>query len=70
LAEGKIERKSPKACSLSWLVKVSETRQVVYKAEKRVCRTFPEPDRDGLVSGAKRNFWILRILAFGFSEQK
>ncbi len=33
--------------SLSRLVKVSETGQVVYKAEKDACRAFPDPQGDG-----------------------
>ena len=36
--------------SLSRLVKVTETGQVIYKAEKQACRAFPDPDGDGLVS--------------------
>ena len=34
--------------SLSRLVKVSETGQVIYKAEKGACRAFPDPQRDEL----------------------
>jgi hypothetical protein len=45
--------------SLSRLVKVTETGQVVYKAEKQACRAFPDPRSPGLESGAKRNFQIL-----------
>jgi len=50
--------------SLSRLVKVTETGQVVYKAEKQSCRAFPAPDGDGLVSGPKRNLQILSPLDF------
>ena len=50
--------------SLSRLVKVTETGQVVYKAEKQACQAFPDPDGDGLVSGPKRNFQILSPLDF------
>jgi len=50
--------------SLSRLVKVTETGQVIYKAEKQSCRAFPAPDGDGIVSGAKRNFQILSALDF------
>jgi transposase-like protein len=50
--------------SLSRLVKVTETGQVVYKAEKQSCRAFPDPQRDGLVCGPKRNFQILDPLDF------
>jgi len=50
--------------SLSRLVKVTETGQVVYKAEKPSCRAFPDPHGDGLVCGPKRNFQILAPLDF------
>jgi hypothetical protein len=50
--------------SLSRLVKVTETGQVVYKAEKDACRAFPDPQGDGLQSGAKRNFQVLSPLDF------
>ena len=50
--------------SLSRLVKVTDTGQVVYKAEKQACRAFPDPRGDGLESGAKRNFQILSPLDF------
>jgi hypothetical protein len=50
--------------SLSRLVKVTETGQVIYKAEKDACRAFPEPQGDGLTSGPKRNFQILSPLEF------
>jgi hypothetical protein len=45
--------------SLSRLVKVTATGQVIYKAEKDACRAFPDPQGDGLASGPKRNFQIL-----------
>jgi len=50
--------------SLSRLVKVIETGQVVYKAEKQSCRAFPDPNGDGITSGPKRNFQILLPLDF------
>ncbi len=50
--------------SLSRLVKVTDTGQVVYKAEKDGCQAFPDPRRDDLASGAKRNFQILDPLDF------
>jgi ribosomal protein S27E len=50
--------------SLSRLVKVTETGQVVYKAEKQACRAFPEAQGDGLKRGPKRNFQILSPLEF------
>ncbi len=50
--------------SLSRLVKVSDTGQVIYKAEKASCRSFPDPAGDGLQAGAKRNYQILSPLDF------
>ena len=50
--------------SLSRLVKVTDTGQVVYKAEKDVCLAFPDPQSDNLEAGAKRNFQILSPLDF------
>ena len=50
--------------SLSRLVKVTATGQVIYKAEKDACRAFPEPQGDGLRSGPKRNFQVLSPLEF------
>ena len=44
--------------------KLAETGQVVYKAEKDACRAFPDPQRDGLARGPKRNFQILDPLEF------
>ena len=37
--------------SFSRLVKVTETGQVIYKAEKDACRAFPDPQRDELARG-------------------
>ena len=50
--------------SLSRLVKVTKTGQVVYKAEKDACRAFPDPRGNGLAPGPKRNFQILEPLEF------
>jgi hypothetical protein len=50
--------------SLSRLVKVTKTGEVVYKAEKDACRAFPDPQRELLASGVKRNFQILSPLDF------
>jgi hypothetical protein len=50
--------------SLSRLVKVTETGQVIYKAEKQACRAFPDPQRDELARGPKRNFQVLDSLDF------
>jgi hypothetical protein len=45
-------------------VKVTDTGQVIYKAEKDACRAFPDPQGDDLQSGAKRNFQVLSPLDF------
>ncbi len=50
--------------SLSRLVKVTDTGQVVYKAEKDTCRAFPDPQSDNLEEGVNRNFQILSPLDF------
>ena len=50
--------------SLSRLVQVTKTGQVIYKGEKDACRAFPEPQGDGLATGPKRNFQILAPLDF------
>ncbi len=50
--------------SLSRLVKVSATGQVVYQAAKQACRAFPDPKGDGTQPGVKRNFQILSPLDF------
>jgi hypothetical protein len=50
--------------SLSRLVKVPRTGPVIYKAEKDACRAFPDPQRDELARGPKRNFQILDPLEF------
>ena len=50
--------------SLSRLVKITDTGQVVYKAEKDACHAFPDPQADDLEAGVKRNFQILSALDF------
>jgi len=50
--------------SLSRLIKVTETGQVIYKAEKESCHAFPDPHQDALEAGAKRNFQIFEPLEF------
>jgi hypothetical protein len=50
--------------SLSRLVKVSDTGQVIYQAEKQTCRAFPDPKGDGVQAGVPRNFQILDPLDF------
>ncbi len=50
--------------SLSRLVEVTSSGQVVYKAEKDACRPFPDPEDDRLGRGVKRNFQILSPLDF------
>ena len=39
--------------SLSRLVKVTDTGQVVYKAEKQACRAFPDQNGDGTHAGTE-----------------
>ena len=50
--------------SLSRLVKITETGQVVYRAEKDACQSFPDPQRNDLAAGPNRNFQILSPLDF------
>jgi len=50
--------------SLARLVKVTDTGQVVYKAEKASCRSFSDPGADDMQAGAKRNNQILPPLDF------
>ena len=50
--------------SLSRLVKVTDTGQLIYKTEKSSCRSFPEPTGDGMQAGPKRNYQILSPLDF------
>ena len=45
--------------SLSRLVQVTPTRQVIDKAEKDASRAFPAPQDEGLASGPTRNLQIL-----------
>ena len=49
---------------LSRLVKVTQTGQVIYKAERDACRAFPDPQRGELARGPQRNFQILDPLDF------
>ncbi len=50
--------------SLSRLVKISESGQVVYKAEKQACRAFPDQNEDGMQSGSKQNYQMRPPLEF------
>lgn len=50
--------------SLSRLVKVSDTGQVIYQSEKQACLAFPDPKGDGMQAGVPRNFQILEPLDF------
>ena len=43
---------------------MTETGQVIYKAEKSSCRSFPEVMGDGIQNGPKRNYQILSPLDF------
>ena len=45
--------------SLSRLVKVTGSGQVVYKAQKHSCQDFPDQKGDAIVSGPRRNLSIL-----------
>ena len=48
----------------SRVLKVSDSGQAVYQAEKQACRAFPDPKGDGTQAGVKRNFQILPPLDF------
>ena len=37
--------------SLSRLMKISDTGQVIYQSEKQACRAFPDPKGDGMRAG-------------------
>jgi len=50
--------------SLSRLVKVTKSGEVIYKAEKDACRAYPDPDSVELAQGTKRNFQVLSPLDF------
>ena len=50
--------------SLSRLVRVTKTGQVIYRAEKDACRAFPDPRDEGLAAGTKRNFQVLSAIEF------
>ena len=50
--------------SLSRVVKVTKSGEVVYRAEKATCRAFPDPQKSLLERGAKRNYQILAPLDF------
>ena len=50
--------------SLSRLVRVTKTGQVIYRAEKDACRAFPDPRDAGLAAGTKRNFQVLSAVEF------
>jgi hypothetical protein len=50
--------------SLSRLVKVTKSGEVIYKAEKDACRAYPDPESAELATGTKRNFQVLSPLDF------
>ncbi len=50
--------------SLSRLIRVTPTGQVIYRAEKAACRAFPDPHGAGLAAGTKRNFQVLPAVEF------
>ena len=59
-----VQYMTPCPFSLSRLVKISESGQVVYKAEKQARPAFPDQHGDGIQSGLKRNYQILPPLDF------
>jgi len=50
--------------SLSRMIKVTDSGQVIYKTEHGDCHKFPDPASDTLRSGVSRNFEILDPLDF------
>jgi hypothetical protein len=50
--------------SLERIIKLTETDHVIYKAEHKNCRRFPEPGDDTLKGGVSRNFQIFDPLDF------
>ncbi len=50
--------------SLSRLIRVTKTGEVIYRAEKAECRAFPDPRDAGLAAGTKRNFQVLSAIEF------
>jgi hypothetical protein len=50
--------------SLTRLIKVTETGDIVYKAEKDDCRAFPDPQKMFLETGVKRNYQLFSPLDF------
>ena len=50
--------------SLERIIKLTDTEHVVYKAEHKDCRRFPDPGDETLKSGVSRNFQIFDPLDF------
>jgi hypothetical protein len=50
--------------SFSWLLKATDSGQVVYKSEKQKCQAFPNQNGDGTQVGPNRNYQILSPLEF------
>ena len=50
--------------SLERIIKLTDTDHVVYKAEHKNCRRFPEPGDETLKGGASRNFQVFDPLDF------
>jgi len=50
--------------SLARIAKVTDSGQVIYRAEKPECRPFPEPASRDLFGGVSRNFQVFAVLDF------
>ena len=50
--------------SLERIIKLTDTDHVIYKAEHKNCRRFPEPKDDTLKAGVSRNFQVFAPLDF------
>ena len=50
--------------SLERIIKLTDTDHVVYKAEHKDCRKFPDPGDETLKAGVRRNFQIFDPLDF------
>jgi len=50
--------------SLERIIKLTDTDKVIYKAEHKQCRKFPDPGSDDLKAGVNRNFQVFDPLDF------
>jgi len=62
--EGLIQYISRCPFSLERIIKLTDTDHVVYKAEHKTCRRFPDPGDETLKAGVSRNFQIFDPLDF------